>query len=302
MRRPRIPQPVPRDYTSEINLLSHQLAALTGRWIGVAPPPPSLVEAVEELTTTMEELHAMNEDLTQSQQDAQDTQRRYRELFEWVPEAYLVTDLHSFIQEANRAAAQLLHIEHSLLVGFPLASFVAQEMRAFFQTQLAWLRNGAEIHEWVMRVQPLHQPPVPVVCHVAPARDADEALAGLRWLLRDLTAQQQAQETLAQHVRELTAKLDQANLHMRELHHRMNNNLQVVSSLLDWGEHDIKDPRGRAIFLECQGRIRAMALVHELLYRASDPERIDLGHYLRRIALQVFVAYGIDRERVHLTL
>ena len=82
----------------------------------------------------------------------------------------------------------------------------------------------------------------------------------------------------------------------------MNNNLQVVSNLLDWGAHDIKDPRGRAIFLECQGRIRAMALVHELLYRASDPERIDLGHYLRRIALQVFVAYGIDRERVHLTL
>ena len=125
-RCPRSSQPAPRDYTSEIDLLSHQLAALTRRWHGVAPTPPSLAEAVEELTTSMEELHAMNEDLTRSQQDALDTQRRYRELFEGVPEAYFVTDLHGFIKEENRAAAQLLHSECSQLVGFPLASFIAR--------------------------------------------------------------------------------------------------------------------------------------------------------------------------------
>ena len=134
MRRgPRTSQPAPRDYTFEIDLLSHQLAALTRRWNGVAPTPPSLAEAVEELTTTMEELHAMNEDLTQSQQDGLDTQRRYRELFEGVPEAYFVTDLHGFIQEANRTAAQLLHIDRSQLVGFPLIASIAKEMRASFR-------------------------------------------------------------------------------------------------------------------------------------------------------------------------
>ena len=81
----------------------------------------------------MEELHAMNEDLTQSQQDGLDTQRRYRELFEGVPEAYFVTDLHGFIQEANRTAAQLLHIDRSQLVGFPLIASIAKEMRASFR-------------------------------------------------------------------------------------------------------------------------------------------------------------------------
>ena len=59
MRRgPRTSQPAPRDYTFEIDLLSHQLAVLTRRWNGVAPTPPSLAEAVGELTTTMEELHS----------------------------------------------------------------------------------------------------------------------------------------------------------------------------------------------------------------------------------------------------
>jgi two-component sensor histidine kinase len=65
---------------------------------------------------------------------------------------------------------------------------------------------------------------------------------------------------------------------------------------------DLHDPRVSAVVQECQGRIQAMALLHELLSGAGDLERIDLGHYLRRLALQIFEAYGVDRERIPLTL
>jgi two-component sensor histidine kinase len=114
-------------------------------------------------------------------------------------------------------------------------------------------------------------------------------------------------------VRELAMKLvyansafqamrDRAELRMRELHHRMQNNLQVVSSLLGCQEESLQDLRASAIFQTCQGRVQAMALVHELLYQGRDLERLDLGPYLRRLVLQLFEAYGIDRQRVHLTL
>jgi PAS domain S-box-containing protein len=312
-RRPRSPRPAPHDYTPDIDHLHHQLTALMLRWQGVAPTPPSLTEAVEELTTTVEELHAMNEDLIQSQQAALESQRRYQELFEGVPEAYLVTDLQGLIQEANRPAAHLLHIDRAHLTGLPLAVFVAQELRSAFRAQLAWLQNGAEVREWVIRVQPRHQPPVPVICHVAPALDTEGALIGLRWLLRDLKTQSQVQETieprgldrtaeLAHANAVLQAKLDRAELHMRELHHRMKNNLQVVSSLLDVRLKDLQDSRVSTMVQECQGRIRAMALVHEDLYRAGDADRLALGPYLQRLALQLFEAYGIDRERIPLML
>jgi two-component sensor histidine kinase len=89
---------------------------------------------------------------------------------------------------------------------------------------------------------------------------------------------------------------------MWEVHHRMKNHLQVVSSMLDLHSEFLQDPRARAIFEACQGRIRAIALIHELLHRPGDPERIELGHYLRRLAVQVFQAYGVDCERVRLTL
>jgi PAS domain S-box-containing protein len=312
MRRPP-PTPLSpaHDYTPDIDLLRDQLTTLTRRWCGVAPTPPFLSEAVEELTATVEELEAMNADLTQSQQAIITSQQRYQELFEGVPEAYLVTDVHGLIQEANRPAAHLFNIGRSQLAGIPLGVFIAQDMRRDFWAQFARLRTGAEVREWIIRVQPRHGPAVTVTCRVAPALDTEGRLIGLRWLLRDYTAQQYAQETLEQRVQDLTLQLEHAqsalqvmqnrtDLRVRELHHRMKNDLQVISSLLDWEEQDLQDPRARTIFETCQGRIRAMAVIHELLYRAGDLERVELGRYLGQLALQVFEAHGVDRERVHL--
>ncbi len=312
-RRQPPPLPPPYNYTPGIHLLHQQLDALTRRWQGVAPMPPSVAEVVEELAATVEELHAMNEDLTQSRQAALMTQQRYQELFEWVPEAYLVTDLQGLILEANPTAAHLFHLDRTQLLGLPLAVCIAWEERRPFRTQLAWLQHGTEVREWIICVQPPHHPAVQVACHVAPARDIEGRLIGLRWLLRDLKARQPAQESQEQGVHTLTAELEHANgtpqamrdraeLRMRELHHRMKNNLQVVAIMLDCQEESLQDLGARAIFQACQGRIQAMALVHELLYRAGDPEHIELGHYLQRLALQVFEAYGVDRERIHLTL
>src|SRR5262245_21381824 len=265
-RHPRPPLSPAHDYTPEINLLRDQLTTLTGRWCGVAPTPPSLSEALEELTATVEELLAMNADLTQSQQAAITSQQRYQELFDGVPEAYLVTDVHGLIQEANRPAAHLFNIDRSQLARLPLAVFIAQDMRRAFRSQLAWLQTGAEVREWPIRVQPCDCPAVTVTCQVAPALDTDGRLIGLRWLLRVLTAPQHTQETLEQRVRVLTLQLAQANsamqamqdqteLRMRELHHRMKNYLQVVSSLLNWQGQDLEDPHTRTIFGACQGRI-----------------------------------------------
>lgn len=301
-RRPQSPRPAPQHDRPDIDLLQRQIAALTLCWRGVAPPPPSLSEALEGLTTTVEELQAMHEELARSQQAAAESQRRYQELFESVPDAYLVTDLQGLILEANRAAATLFHLDQARLLGLPLAVCVAWEERRTFRTQLARLQHGDEVREWVIRMQPPHHPAVPVACHVAPARDAEGRLVGLRWLLRDLKDPPPAPETVGPRVRELTPELEPAELRLRELHHRMKNNLQIVSSLLDWQAESTEAAPARAVFEACQGRIRAMALIHELLCRAGDPERIELGDYLQRLALHVFEAHGIDRERVHLTL
>jgi two-component sensor histidine kinase len=209
-------------------------------------------------------------------------------------------------------AVHLLHLDQSQLFGLPLAVCIAWEERRAFRTQLASLQNGAEVREWVLRVQPPHQPAVQVACHVAPARDREGRLIGLRWLLRDLKAQQQAQETLEQQVRDLAMKLVHANralqalqdrteLRERELHHCVRNHLQIATSLLDGHSHNLQDSHAQTVLQACQAHLRTIALLHQLLSRADEGKRLALSSYLRRLALLLFETYGIDRERVHLT-
>jgi two-component sensor histidine kinase len=80
------------------------------------------------------------------------------------------------------------------------------------------------------------------------------------------------------------------------------NNLQVIASLLHLQSASLQDPHTQAIFQDCQERIRAMALVHELLYQTGDLARVELARYLKALATQMFQAYRIDPERIHLVI
>jgi PAS domain-containing protein len=124
------------DYAPDIDLLRDQLATLIRRWYGVAPRPPSLSKAVEELTAAVEELETMNADLTQSRDAALASQQRYQELFDGIPEAYLVTDVDGLIQEGNLPAEQLFNLDRSQLRGLPLAAFIAYDTRRAFRPHL----------------------------------------------------------------------------------------------------------------------------------------------------------------------
>jgi len=183
------------------------VVALEQHHSGTDEPPPALIEAVEELSVAIEELQAANEQLFHSHADAAGERWRYHELFEFAPDGYLVTDLHGVIQEGNQAAAALLHISPQRLPGKPLLVFVAKEDRQRFLTQLSTLQHSPEVHDWEVRLQPRQQPLFPAALSIAPARNAQGQVVGLRWLVRDITAPRSIRDELERRVQERTAAL-----------------------------------------------------------------------------------------------
>jgi PAS domain S-box-containing protein len=89
---------------------------------------------------------------------------------------------------------------------------------------------------------------------------------------------------------------------LREVHHRVKNNLQVISSLLNLQAASIKDPQVVQLFRESQTRITSIALLHETLHRSNDLSRIRMSNYLRTLAGHVFRSYGIDPKAIVLDL
>jgi PAS domain S-box-containing protein len=89
---------------------------------------------------------------------------------------------------------------------------------------------------------------------------------------------------------------------LREVHHRVKNNLQVISSLLNLQASSIKDPQVVQLFRESQTRITSIALLHETLHRSNDLSCIRMSNYLRTLAGHVFRSYGIDPKAVVLDM
>ncbi len=99
---------------------------------------------------------------------------------------------------------------------------------------------------------------------------------------------------------QIQASLEEKDVLLREIHHRVKNNLQIVSSLLSLQAREIKDDPVRGLFRESIARVRAMALIHENLYRTSHLAHIDLVDYLRRLANDLRNAYAVQPDRVRI--
>ena len=100
----------------------------------------------------------------------------------------------------------------------------------------------------------------------------------------------------------LAAALREKETLLKEVHHRVKNNLQIISSFLDLQAGRSQDPGARAALAESQGRMRVMALVHQLLYERNDFSRVDLGEYLERLTQIALNAYPVDPQRIALKL
>jgi PAS domain S-box-containing protein len=88
---------------------------------------------------------------------------------------------------------------------------------------------------------------------------------------------------------------------LREVHHRVKNNLQIISSLLNM-QAELCDPEQRLVFRDSQLRVQSMALIHDRLCSHDDLQRLDFREYVESLTRELFSAHGTDPDRVRLRL
>lgn len=110
------------------------------------------------------------------------------------------------------------------------------------------------------------------------------------------------EEQVRHRTESLEAALHEKELLLREIHHRVKNNLQVIISLINLQVRTTEKSGATDILLDTQNRIRAMALVHEKLYQSGDLSRIDIASYLRSLISQVSAYYGTKKQKVTLSI
>lgn len=104
----------------------------------------------------------------------------------------------------------------------------------------------------------------------------------------------------AEHV--LRASLEEKDLLLREVHHRVKNNLQVISSIFSLQAQYNDDPEILSLLADSQNRIRSMALIHEKLYQSKSLAQIDFTDYIRNLVSNLFSSYNVSANLVRLKL
>jgi len=128
-----------------------------------------------------------------------------------------------------------------------------------------------------------------------PVHGHDGRYLGRRASNRDITKRKKAEE-------QLKASLKEKEILVREIHHRVKNNLQVISSLFKLQSEYIQDKRMLEMLKQSQNRVRTMALIHEKLYQSKDLVKIDFADYIRSLATYLFRLYEVSLDAIALKI
>ncbi len=263
-----------------------------------------LLRAVEELSIAEEELRQQNEALAAAHQALEEERARYQHLFQYAPDAYLLTDLGGVIREANLSAARLLNVKPRFMVGKTLVSFVALQDRARVRAELGRWRSEPTPKVLEIRLQPRQCEAFDAAIALSVARGGPRDTAiGFRWLVRDVSAQRQLTEDLQfreQDARRAAEASEASARHVQKLEsigvlaggiaHDFNNLLHVVLGNADLARLQLpgEAPAREHLDEVVRATQRAAELTQQLLAYsgrgAVEIRHLDLSHEVREMA------------------
>ncbi|MBN1612906.1 MAG: ATP-binding protein [Deltaproteobacteria bacterium] len=303
MRKSSVP---PADATQLRRRAEERLKKKPGRPAGKGATPRSEEEAqrlVQELQVHQIELEMQNEELQRSRTEVEALLAQYTDLYDFAPVGYFTLGRDGAIRRVNLTGARLLGLERKRLTGRRLGLFVSDGDRHTFNTFLDKVFAGGtqETCEATLR-RDEGCPPLPGRSDNRRLGETDQSIVQIkaiasedgqecRAVLADITKLKQAEA-------QVLASLREKETLLREIHHRVKNNLQVVSSLLSLQSVYLKDKRAIEIFDESRSRINTIAMVHTKLYQSKNLAAVDCADFIEDSADGLLQIYGGEAAAV----
>ncbi len=250
------------------------------------------VEGDDELTRLADVSNQMLDQIEQADKLVRLSEERFRTVFEKGPLGMVIVDETFRFVKINPMFCSMMGYSEAELLQKTFADITHPDSHKTDITQVK--KPGAgEISEYTTEKRYIKKNGDVIWASVTVSAVRDEKGAFLYYLalIGDVTDRKKMEE----HIRQ---SLMEKEVLLKEIHHRVKNNMQVISSLLSMQARTIQDESIRALLKESQNRIQSIALVHEQLYRSDSLYQIEYGGYIRKMFNPLFESYNADQQRI----
>lgn len=241
-----------------------------------------LIKFFEQKTDILEN---QNQQLVKATEHANESESKYKSLFEMSDDAILVIENNTFV-DCNQAVVNMLgyKTKEELLNTHPSELSPEKQPDGRFSYEKAQemmalaLKNGSHHFEWVHTRANGENFPVEV--WLSKVKFDNKILINTIW--RDLTEKKKTEQTIKKNIEE-------KEILLKEIHHRVKNNLQIITSLLNLQANAVEDKKTKTILFQSKTRIESMCKVHEMLYSSKNLSSINYSDYLQDLLSKLIV-------------
>jgi PAS domain S-box-containing protein len=230
----------------------------------------------------------------QAEEALKESEKKFRETVKYLDEGYYSCTLEGLVLEHNAAFNRILGIGiEKDLKGTSLPDFWQDP--ADRKKYLDELISKGSIQNFQINLKTIQSENIFVLANSHIVKDKKGGVVRIEGTVTDYTERKKMSD-------QIEASLQGKETLLREVHHRVKNNLQIIISLLNLQSRFITDETTLSAFKESQNRVRAMALVHEKLYQSKDISKIDLDNYIRFLGDNLFQFLDMKGKGVTLTM
>jgi len=226
------------------------------------------------------------------------TSEFFEQLLAISDDAVIAAEPASGIVLFNRGAERIFGYQPDEILGSPLETLLPERFRASHPAKVKAFASGDEEARLMGRrseIFGLRKNGEEFPAEASIAHFEHDGRLIYTAILRDLTRREATERNLRRTVQEKDVLL-------REIHHRVKNNLQVISSLLSLQARSMKEPLVRRALEDSRGRVQSMALIHEQLYNSGNLAQVDFAGYLRELSTGLFRSFAADPAQIDLRM
>ncbi|MBU7023543.1 MAG: PAS domain S-box protein, partial [Theionarchaea archaeon] len=208
---------------------------------------------------------------------------------------FLLVDPSGTIMATNRSTVASLGYGEKELIGQDIGIILPEEERnAFKEKAFHKLEKTLSVSDFEIVFASKTGEKIPISLSASAVRDEKGELQGIVYIGRDISERKKAED-------QIKAALREKELLFKEIHHRVKNNMQIISSLLFLQSRYVSDEGTQGILADCQNRIKSMALIYERLCESRDVTALDFREYIRKLVEDLVRSYSPSDQRIKVT-